>query len=116
MLSKSFQSCTPSPSGYSPCLGVSADDHVECIHCLSLRLLAQAAAFGRRPKGSVKPTALSLFEGDEHEVRRGWRVNRTTFILLPKQMGMNDCSPHSYLLTKNLWIVVENCGKIIDKK
>ena len=31
-------------------------------------------------------------------------------------MGMNDCSPHSFLLTKNLWIVVENCGKIIDKK
>ena len=31
-------------------------------------------------------------------------------------MGMNYCSPHSYLLTKRLWIMVENCGKIIDKK
>ena len=31
-------------------------------------------------------------------------------------MGMNDCSPHSYLLTKNLWITVDNSGKIIYKK
>ena len=60
MLSKSSHSFTPSPYGYSPCLGESADDYVECIHCLSLWLLAQAAAFGQRPKGSVKPTALSL--------------------------------------------------------
>ena len=43
---------TPSPYGYSPCLGESASDYVERIHC-------------RRPKGSVNPTALSLFEGDE---------------------------------------------------
>ena len=53
MLSKSSQSCTPSPYGYSPCLGESADDHVECIHCLSLWPLAKAAAFDWRPKGSV---------------------------------------------------------------
>ena len=46
MLSKSFQSCTPTPNGYSPSQGESADDNVECIHCLSLWLLAQAAAFG----------------------------------------------------------------------
>ena len=32
MLSKSSQSCTPSPHGYSPCLGESADAHIECIH------------------------------------------------------------------------------------
>ena len=86
MLSKSFQSCTPSPYGYSPCLGESAGDDVECIHCLSLRLLAQAAAFGRRPKGSVKPTALSPRQGDERNKvkRRGWRVFWTTAILFPK--------------------------------
>ena len=65
MLSKSSHSFTPSPYGYSPCPGESADDHVECIH-------------------SVKPTALSPGQGDEHEVRRGWRVNWTTAILLPK--------------------------------
>ena len=46
MLSKSFQSCTPSPYGYSPCLGESADDYVECIHCISLWLLAKVADFG----------------------------------------------------------------------
>ena len=83
MLSKSSHSFTPSPYGYSPCLGESADALVECIHCLSLWLLAKAAAFGRRPKGSVKPTALSPGQGDEHEVRRGRRVNWTTAILLP---------------------------------
>ena len=85
MLSKSSHSFTPSPYGYSPCLGESADDHVECIHCLSLWPLAKAAAFGQRPKGSVKPTALSPSEGDEHEVRRGWRVYWTTAILFPKK-------------------------------
>ena len=31
-------------------------------------------------------------------------------------MGTNYCSPHSYLLTKSLWITVDNSGKIIDKK
>ena len=46
MLSKSSHSFTPSPFGYSPCPGESADDHVECIHCLSLWLLGKAAAFG----------------------------------------------------------------------
>ena len=71
------------PSPPSPCPGESADDDVECKRCLSLWLLAKAAAFGRRPKGSVKPTALSPGQGDEHEVRRGWRVNWTTAILLP---------------------------------
>ena len=85
MLYKISHSFTPSPYGYSPCLGESADDYVECIHCLSLRLLAQAAAFGQRPKGSVKPTALSPGQGDEHEVRRGWRVNWTTVMLLQKK-------------------------------
>ena len=50
MLSKSSHSFTPSPYGYSPCLGESADALVECIH-------------------SVKPTALSLFEGDERRER-----------------------------------------------
>ena len=81
MLFKSSHSFTPSPFGYSPCPGESADDDVECKRCLSLRPLAKAAAFGQRPKGSVKPTALSLFEGDEHEVRRGWRVYWTTAVL-----------------------------------
>ena len=78
--------CTPSPYGYSPCPGESASDDVERIHCLSLWLLAKAAtfgflirllprtfdkaaAFGQRPKGSVKPAALSLFEGDERRER-----------------------------------------------
>ena len=32
MLSKSSHSFTPSPYGYSPCPGESADDHIECIH------------------------------------------------------------------------------------
>ena len=37
---------TPSPYGYSPCPGESADDNVERIHSLSLRPLAKVAAFG----------------------------------------------------------------------
>ena len=31
MLSKSSHSFTPSPYGYSPCLGESADDYIERI-------------------------------------------------------------------------------------
>ena len=92
MLSKSSHSFTPSPYGYSPCLG--GECRRPCrVYPLPfplafstgcrLRLLAKAAAFGQRPKGSVKPTALSPGQGDEHEVRRGWRVNWTTAILLP---------------------------------
>ena len=75
MLSKSFQSCTPSPYGSlaglrrtehcapltrhglafsqpskdfatPPAWGESADDYVECIHCISLWLLAKVADFG----------------------------------------------------------------------
>ena len=40
----------------------------------------------RRPKGSVKPTALSPRQGDERNKvkRRGWRVFWTTAILFPK--------------------------------
>ena len=34
---------TPSPYGYSPCPGESADDNVERIHSLSLRLFAKVA-------------------------------------------------------------------------
>ena len=55
----------------APCPGESADDNVERIHSLSLWPLAKAAAFGQRPKGSVKPTALSPGQGDErNEVKR----------------------------------------------
>ena len=78
-----FPKLHPLPYGYSPCLGESADDHVECIHSLSFWFLAKAAAFGQRSKGSVKPTALSPRQGDEHEVRRGWKVYWKTSILLP---------------------------------
>ena len=62
----------PLPFGYSPCPGESADDDVECKRCLSLWLLAKAAAFGRRPKGSVKPTCTVPLRGGVARPLEGW--------------------------------------------